>query len=136
MLVFEKIRWRNFLSTGNKFTEIDLNKNRNTLIVGGNGTGKSTMLDAISFALFGRAHRDINKQQLVNSINQKGTVVEIEFNVGNSDYKIRRCIKPTKFEIYKDDVMINQDASARDYQKLLEQNIIKMNHKAFHQIVV
>lgn len=136
MLVFKSVRWKNFLSTGNKFTEIDLNKNRNTLIVGGNGSGKSTMLDAISFALFGRAHRDINKMQLINSINQKGTVVEIEFNVGNSDYLIRRCIKPTKFEIYKDDVMINQDASARDYQKLLEQNIIKMNHKAFHQIVV
>lgn len=136
MIVFKNIRYKNFLSTGNSFTEIALNKTRSTLIVGQNGSGKSTMLDALSFALFGKAHRNINKPQLVNSINQKESLVEVEFSIGSSDYRINRGIKPTVFEIWKDGVLINQDSHNKDYQKILEQNILKLNHKSFHQIVV
>ena len=94
------------------------------------------MLDALSFGLFGKPHRDIKKDQLVNSINKKGTIVEVEFNVGNSEFKIHRTIKPGKFEIYQNGNMINQSSNARDYQKFLEQNILKLNHKSFHQVVV
>jgi DNA repair exonuclease SbcCD ATPase subunit len=136
MLKFKTVRWRNFLSTGNEFTEILLDRSPTTLIVGSNGAGKSTLLDALSFGLFGKAHRDINKMQLVNSINQKGTLVEVEFSVSSHDFKIVRGIKPTKFEIWQNGNMINQSAAARDYQKFLEQNILKLNHKSFHQIVV
>ena len=113
-----------------------MNRSRSTLVVGQNGAGKSTMLDALSFALFGKAHRNINKNQLVNSINAKGMVVEVEFSVGPSDYKIVRGVKPTKFEIWKDNFLINQDSHNKEYQRILEQNILKLNHKSFHQIVV
>ncbi len=136
MIIFKTVRYKNFLSTGNTFTEIDLSKNKTTLVVGQNGAGKSTMLDAISFALFGRSHRNINKAQLVNSINSKGAVVEVEFSVGKSDYKIIRGVKPNIFEIWSGDTMLNQSSHAKEYQKILEQNILKLNHKSFHQVVV
>ena len=136
MIVFKKVRWKNFLSTGNSFTEIDLNRTQSTLIVGQNGSGKSTMLDAISFGLFGKPHRSINKNQLINSINGKSTVVEVEFSIGKSEYKIIRGIKPNTFEIWQGDNLINQSSHAKEYQKILEQNILKLNHKSFHQVVV
>ena len=136
MIIFKSIRWKNFLSTGNTFTEINLIKHKSTLIVGQNGTGKSTMLDAISFALFGKPHRNINKPQLLNSINNKACVVEVEFSIGKIDYKIVRGLKPNLFEIWKNDTMINQSSHAKEYQKILEQNILKLNHKSFHQVVV
>jgi DNA repair exonuclease SbcCD ATPase subunit len=136
MIIFKKLRWKNFLSTGNNFTEIDFLRNKSTLIVGQNGAGKSTLLDALSFALFGKSHRNISKPQLVNSVNSKHCVVEVEFNVSGNEWKIVRGIKPSIFEIWKGDVMINQDSHAKEYQKILEQNIIKLNHKSFHQIVV
>jgi DNA repair exonuclease SbcCD ATPase subunit len=136
MIVFEKIRWKNFLSTGNDFTEVQLNKSPTTLIVGQNGAGKSTLLDALSFALFGKPHRNINKPQLVNSINNKNTEVEVNFTIGSHKFSVIRGIKPTKFEIWQNGNMINQSSAAKDYQKFLEQNILKLNHKSFHQIVV
>ena len=136
MIQFKHIRYKNFLSTGNTFTEIDLDKSKSTLIVGHNGAGKSTMLDAISFALFGKSHRNINKPQLLNSINQKACVVEVEFSIGNSEFKIVRGLKPNLFEIWKNGNMINQSSHAKEYQKILEQNILKLNHKSFHQVVV
>jgi len=136
MIIFKSVRWKNFLSTGDKFTEVQLNRSPSTLIVGQNGAGKSTLLDALSFALFGKAHRDIKKPQLINSINGKACIVEAEFDIGNNKYKVVRGIKPGKFEIYQNDKLFNQDSNARDYQKLLEQNILKLNHKSFHQIVV
>lgn len=136
MIVFEKVRWKNFLSTGDKYTEVELNRSPSTLIVGHNGAGKSTLLDALSFALFGKPHRDIKKPQLINSINNKNCQVEVEFKIGKTAFKIVRGIKPGKFEIYQNDKMVNQESNARDYQKFLEQNILKLNHKSFHQIVV
>ena len=136
MITFQKIRYKNFLSTGNKFTEIDLNANKSTLVVGHNGAGKSTMLDAISFGLFGKPHRNINKPQLVNSINGKNCLVEVEFTVGSGKFKIVRGISPGVFEIWKNDTMINQSSHSKEYQKILEQNILKLNHKSFHQVVV
>lgn len=136
MINFKYVKWKNFLSTGNEFTKIQLDKTPSTLIVGSNGAGKSTLLDALSYSLFGKAHRDIKKDQLVNSINKKGTEVEVEFEIGGIDFKVRRTIKPTKFEIYQNGKIINQAANARDYQKFLEQNILKLNHKSFHQVVV
>ena len=136
MIVFKKVKYRNFLSTGNSFTEIDLNKTKSTLIIGQNGAGKSTMLDAISFALFGKPHRNINKPQLINSINQKDCIVEVEFSVGSADFRIVRGIKPGIFEIWKNGTMINQSSHAKEYQKILEQNILKLNHKSFHQVIV
>ena len=136
MIIFKTIRYKNFLSSGNSFTEITLNKHKSTLVVGHNGAGKSTMLDALSFALFGKPHRKIMKSQLVNSINGKQTVVEIEFTIGQANFKIIRGIKPNIFEIWKDTVMINQSSHANEYQKILEQNILKLNHKSFHQVVV
>ena len=136
MITFKVVRYKNFLSTGNKFTEILLDRTQSTLIVGQNGAGKSTMLDAISFGLFGKPHRNINKPQLVNSVNQKQCVVEVEFEVGNNHYKIVRGIKPSVFEIYHNDNMLNQESHAKEYQRLLEQNILKLNHKTFHQVVV
>jgi DNA repair exonuclease SbcCD ATPase subunit len=136
MIQFKVCRWKNFLSTGNEYIDLNLEKSPTTLIVGPNGSGKSTLLDALSFGLFGRAHRDINKAQLVNSINKKNTVVEVEFEVGGTHFKVHRGIKPNKFEIYKNNKLINQASNARDYQKFLEQNIIKLNHKSFHQVVV
>ena len=136
MIIFKTVRWKNFLSTGNAFTEINLTGNKSTLIVGHNGSGKSTMLDAISFGLFGKPHRNINKPQLVNSINNKSCIVEVEFSVGQNNYKIVRGIKPQVFEIWKNNTMINQSSHAKEYQKILEQNILKLNHKCFHQVVV
>lgn len=136
MILFKKIRWKNFLSTGNNFTEIDLTKHKSTLIVGANGSGKSTILDALSFALYNKPFRKINKPQLLNSINGKELVVEVEFVIGSSQYKICRGIKPSVFEIYKNDTLINQDADNKDYQEIVEKQIIKMNHRTFSQVVV
>ena len=136
MITFKVVRYKNFLSTGNTFTEIRLDRSQSTLVVGQNGAGKSTMLDAISFGLFGKPHRNINKPQLVNSINQKQCLVEVEFSVGNTEYKVVRGIKPGKFEIYKNGQMFNQESHAKEYQRMLEQNILKLNHKSFHQVVV
>jgi DNA repair exonuclease SbcCD ATPase subunit len=136
MLKFKTVRWKNFLSTGDAFTEVALDRSPSTLIVGQNGAGKSTMLDALSFSLFGKPHRNITKPQLTNSINGKGTLVEVEFDTAGVQFKVVRGIKPNKFEIYQNGVMINQDSNSRDYQKFLEQNVLKLNHKSFHQIVV
>ena len=136
MIKFESIEYKNFLSSGDKPTKIYLSSHKTTLVVGANGSGKSTMLDALSFALFGKAHRDINKPQLVNSINQKRAEVTVEFSIGTTNYKVVRGIKPNKFEIWRNGEMYNQESHARDYQKLLENNILKLNHKSFHQIVV
>jgi len=136
MITFKNLRYKNFLSTGDSFTQIDLDKSSSTLIVGQNGAGKSTMLDALSFGLFGKAHRSINKNQMINSINGKACVVEVEFSALGSEYKIVRGIKPVKFEIYRDGTLLNQDSHNKEYQKVLEQNILKLNHKSFHQIVV
>jgi len=136
MITYKTLRYKNFLSSVDSFTQIDLNKSSSTLIVGQNGAGKSTMLDALSFGLFGKAHRSINKNQMINSINGKACVVEVEFHALGSEYKIVRGIKPVKFEIYRDGTLLNQDSHNKEYQKVLEQNILKLNHKSFHQIVV
>ena len=136
MIIFQKVRWRNFLSTGTSFTEINFTKSPNTLIIGNNGAGKSTILDALCFGLFGKPFRKINKPQLLNSINQKDCVVEIEFSMGKKYYKVIRGIKPNVFEIYCNDVLMNQDAAARDYQEVLEKNILKLNYKSFTQVVI
>jgi len=136
MIKFRKIKWRNFLSTGNDFTEIQLDRHPTTLIVGTNGSGKSTLLDALSFALFGKPHRNINKPQLINSINNKKCEVEVAFDIGKHSFEVKRGIKPGKFEIWQNGNMINQSSAAKDYQRFLEQNILKLNHKSFHQIVV
>lgn len=136
MIVFKKIRWKNFLSTGNLFTELDLCSNKTTLIVGENGAGKSTLLDALSFVLFNKPFRRVNKPQLMNTINKKDLAVEVEFNVGKSEYKIVRGIKPNLFELYKNGKLLNQDAESKDYQKVLEDQILKINHKSFCQVVV
>ena len=136
MIKFNKVRYKNFLSTGNEFTEIDLSRKKTSLIIGANGSGKSTLLDALTFGLFGRAFRKIPKTALVNSINQKQTVVEVEFQIGRNRYRVMRSIKPNKFEIYRDGKMMHQDASVRDYQAILEQQILKLNYKSFTQVVV
>jgi DNA repair exonuclease SbcCD ATPase subunit len=136
MIVFKSVQWKNFLSTGNSPNKILLNKSPTTLIIGKNGEGKSTILDALCFSLFGKPFRNINKGQLVNSINQKGCVVEIEFDISGREYKIVRGIKPNIFEIYLNGEMINQDAASRDYQKVLEQQILKLNYKTFTQVVI
>ena len=136
MILFKKLRWKNFLSTGNFFTEIDLNKHNTTLIVGENGAGKSTILDALSFALFGKAFRNVNKPQLINSITQKGLVVEVEFDIGSNKYKIARGLKPGLFEVYMNGALLNQSAEMKDYQEILEKSILKINHKSFCQVVV
>ena len=124
MIIFKKIRYKNFLSTGNSFTEIDLQQSKSTLVVGQNGAGKSTMLDAISFGLFGKPHRNITKPQLLNSINNKQCVVEVEFSVGAAQFKIVRGIKPGIFEIWKNGEMINQSSHAKEYQRILELSLI------------
>ena len=136
MIVFKTLRYKNFLSSGNTFTDVDFTKAKSTLVVGHNGAGKSTMLDALSFGLFGKPHRKISKAQLVNSINQKQAMVEVDFTIGQSYFKLVRGIKPNIFEIWKDNEMINQSSHATEYQKILEQNILKLNHKSFHQVVV
>ena len=124
------------MSTGNNFTKIDLDNAPTTLVVGANGAGKSTMLDALSFGLFGKPYRNINKPQLINTINSKDCVVEVEFSVGPNRFKVIRGIKPNVFEIYKNGEVINESSHSKEFQKLLEQNILKLNHKSFHQIVV
>ena len=136
MILFKTIRWRNFLSTGNAFTEIQLDKNNTTLIVGENGAGKSTFLDALCFALYNKPFRKINKPQLLNSINKKDLLVELEFSIGPGDYKVVRGLKPAIFEVYKNGTLLNQDADSRDYQEVLENQILKLNHKSFCQVVV
>ena len=136
MILFEKIRWKNFLSTGNQYTEINLRKDSTTLIVGTNGAGKSTVLDALTFALFGKPFRKINKPQLPNSTNEKDCRVEVEFSIGNTDWKVIRGIKPNVFEIWRNDSSLDQSAAALDQQKWLEQNVLKMNYKSFTQIVI
>lgn len=136
MILFKKLRWQNMLSTGNQFTEVDLNRSKSTLIVGENGAGKSTILDALSFVLYGKPFRDINKPQLVNAMTGKNLLVEIDFSIGNKEYMIRRGMKPTVFEVFLNGQMINQSASMTEYQEMLEKNILKMNHKSFNQVVV
>jgi DNA repair exonuclease SbcCD ATPase subunit len=136
MILFQKVRWRNFLSTGANFTEVVLTKSPNTLIIGQNGAGKSTILDALCFGLFGKPFRKINKPQLLNSINQREAVVEVEFTIGKKNYKVIRGIKPNVFEIYCNDVLLNQDAAAKDYQDVLENSILKLNFKSFTQVVI
>jgi len=136
MIVFQKIRWKNFLSTGANWTEVSFTKSTNTLIIGHNGAGKSTILDALCFGLFGKPFRKINKPQLLNSINQKDLLVEVEFDIGQKKYKIIRGIKPNKFEITCNGVLVNQDAAAKDYQDVLENQILKLNYKSFTQVVI
>jgi DNA repair exonuclease SbcCD ATPase subunit len=136
MIVFKSVQWKNFLSTGNSPNKVLLNRSQTTLIIGKNGEGKSTILDALCFSLFGKPFRNINKGQLVNSINGKGCSVEVEFDINGKEYKIIRGIKPNVFEIWLDGEMINQDAASRDYQKILEQQILKLNYKTFTQVVI
>lgn len=136
MILFKEVNWKNFLSTGDKWTEINLERSKTTLVVGHNGAGKSTMLDAISFGLFGKPHRNISKNQLVNSINGKGTLVVVKFQIGSNHFVVTRGIKPNVFEIHKNGLLINQSSHAKEYQRILEQNILKLNHKSFHQVVV
>tara|TARA_Y100000114_G_scaffold157048_1_gene186757 strand:- start:952 stop:2658 length:1707 start_codon:yes stop_codon:yes gene_type:complete len=136
MIVFEKIRWKNFLSSGNQFIEVSLNSNNTTLIVGHNGAGKSTILDALCFALFNKPFREIKKEQMINSVNLGGTEVELEFSISQNKYKIKRGIKPNIFEIYLNGEMVNQDATISDYQKMLEQQILKFNYRSFTQVVI
>ena len=136
MILFKTIKYKNLLSTGNQYTEIDFTKNRTNLIVGTNGAGKSTVLDALCFSLFGKPFRRINKPQLVNSVNEKDCRVEVEFSIGKSDWKVVRGIKPAIFEIWKNDAILDQSSAALDQQKWLEQNVLKMNYKSFTQIVI
>ena len=136
MIEFKYVRWKNFLSTGNNFIEIQLDRNPTTLIIGDNGAGKSTILDALCFGLFGKPFRGINKPQLLNSVNGAGCVVEIEFKIGSKKIKVVRGIKPSIFEIYINGKMYNQDANVRYYQKYLEQQILKLNYRSFTQVVI
>ena len=136
MIIFQKVRWKNFLSTGASFTEIDFQRSPNTLIIGNNGAGKSTILDALCFGLFGKPFRKINKPQLLNSINNQAAVVEIEFSIGKKQYKVIRGIKPNIFEILQNGTLLNQDAAAKDYQDYLERFILKLNYKSFTQVVI
>ncbi len=136
MIEFKYVRWKNFLSTGNQFIEIQLDRNPTTLVIGENGAGKSTVLDALCFGLFGKPFRGINKPQLLNSVNNAGCVVEVEFKIGTKNIKVVRGIKPNIFEIYINDKMYNQDANMRDYQRYLEQQILKLNYRSFTQVVI
>jgi len=136
LIEFKYVRWKNFLSTGNNFIEIQLNRNPTTLIIGENGAGKSTILDALCFGLFGKPFRGINKPQLLNSVNNSSCLVEIEFKIGSKNIKVVRGIKPNVFEIYIDGKMYNQDANVKDYQKYLEQQILKLNYRSFTQVVI
>lgn len=136
MITFKSISWKNFLSTGNSPNKVLLDKSTTTLIIGKNGEGKSTILDALCFSLFGKPFRNINKPQLINSINQKNCLVEIEFSISGSEYKVVRGMKPNVFEIYHNGNLLNQDAAAKDYQKILEQQILKLNYKTFTQVVI
>ena len=136
MILFKTIRWKNFLSTGTQYTEVDFTKNKTNLIVGTNGAGKSTVLDALTFSLFGKPFRKINKPQLINTVNEKDCKVEVEFSIGSTDWKVVRGIKPTIFEIYRNGSSLDQSSAALDQQKWLEQNVLKMNYKSFTQIVI
>ena len=136
MIIFEKIRWKNFLSTGNQYIEIDLTQKDTTLIVGTNGAGKSTVLDALTFSLFNKPFRKISKGQLVNTVNEKDCKVEVEFSTGSTEWKVIRGIKPNSFEIHRNGTVLDQFSSANDQQKWLEQNVLKMNYKSFTQIVI
>ena len=136
MIIFKYVRWKNFLSTGNNFTEIQLDRNPTTLIIGENGAGKSTVLDALCFGLFGKPFRNINKPQLLNSVNNSNCLVEVEFEIGSKKLKVVRGIRPNIFEIYVNNKMYNQDANVRDYQKYLEQQVLKLNYRSFTQVVI
>ena len=136
MITFKTVRWKNFLSTGNQFTEIQLDRSPTTLIIGENGAGKSTILDALCFGLFNKPFRNISKNQLINSVNGGGAIVEVEFEIGTKSIRVMRGIKPNKFEVYIDGQLINQDANARDYQKHLEQQIMGLNYRSFTQVVI
>lgn len=136
MIHFENIKFRNFLSTGDAWTQIDLSRSPTTLVLGENGSGKSTMLDALCFALFGKPFRKINKPQLANSINEKNCLVEVNFRIGSNSYRVLRGIKPAKFEIYYNDTLLDQTAAVKDYQEHLEKNILKLNYTSFTQVVI
>ena len=136
MIIFDKIRWKNFLSTGNSFTEVNITDAQSHLVIGANGAGKSTMLDALCFVLFNKPFRKITKLQLVNSINERDTTVEIEFIIGSINYKVIRGAKPNVFEIYRNGKLLDQDAASKDTQKYLEQSILKFNYKSFTQVVI
>ena len=136
MITFKYVRWKNFLSTGNTFTEVQLDRSPSTLIIGENGAGKSTILDALCFGLFNKPFRNISKKQLVNTVNNGSSIVEVEFAIGGKEVKVVRGIKPNKFEVYVNGNMINQDANARDYQKYLEQSIMGLNYRSFTQVVI
>jgi len=136
MIIFKKIKWKNFLSTGNKFTEINLIEAKTNLIIGNNGAGKSTILDALTFSLFNKPFRKVNKSQLINTVNEKDCHVELEFNIGNTDWKVLRGMKPVRFEIYKNGKIMNQNAAVNDQQRWLEEQILKLNYKSFTQIVI
>ena len=136
MIYFENLGWKNFLSTGREWTNLDLSQNPATLIIGENGSGKSTMLDALTFGLFGRPFRKINKPQLVNSVNKRDCLVQVEFRVGGTLYIVKRGLNPAVFEIYVNGELLDQDAKMRDYQERLEKHILKINYKSFTQIIV
>ena len=136
MILFEKVRWKNFLSTGNQYSEIDFQGSPTTLIVGANGSGKSTVLDALTFGLFAKPFRKINRSQLINTVNEKDLCVEVEFKIGTISWKVIRGVKPNIFEIWRNDKLLDQAASVNDQQKWLEQNVVKMNYKSFTQIVI
>ena len=136
MINFKKVRWKNLLSSGNNFTEIDLNVHQTTLILGENGAGKSTLLDALCFGLYGRGFRNLKKELLINSVNEKGLIVEVEFSICKKEYKVMRGAKPNKFEIHVDGVFVNQDATVKDYQEQLEKNILKMSYRSFTQVAI
>jgi len=136
MITFKTVKWKNLLSSGNKFTTIELNRSSTTLIVGDNGAGKSTLLDALCFGLYGKGFRNLKKDLLINSINMKDLIVEVEFDVGNKSYKVIRGAKPNKFELYLGKTLVNQDATMRDYQDHLEKNILKMSHRSFTQVAI
>lgn len=136
MIIFESIRWKNFLSTGDQWTEIDLQSHNSTLVVGSNGAGKSTLLDALCFVLFNKPFRKINKPQLVNSINEKGLKVEVRFSIGREEYRVFRGVKPNVFEVYRNHKLVDQDAATKDTQKYLEQSVLKLNFKSFTQVVI
>ena len=136
MILFKKIRWRNFLSTGNHFTEINLKESQTSLIIGTNGAGKSTILDALTFSLFNKPFRKITKGQLVNTVNEKECLVEVEFDIGKTEWKVVRGIKPNIFEIHKNGSVLDQASAATDQQKWLEEQVLKLNYKSFTQIVI
>jgi len=136
MITFKKVRFKNFLSFGNTFTEIDLNTHHNTCIIGANVVGKSAFMDAITYSLFNKAYRPVNKPQLINSVNEKECLVEIEFTIGTTEWKVRRGQKPAIFEIYKNDELLDQSSSVIDQQRWFEQNVLKMNYKSFTQVVI